>query len=336
MFYLMDTFLAKIEIIASRVLTKRKAKRLMNKNRKKTVLSEIWSWIDALIFAIFWVILINQYLFQLFVIPSPSMVSTLLVGDRVIVNKDAYGVELYPAGKKVATDNRRVQRDNIITFYNPEYTSKGPFFDVLSQVIYMGTLTLVNIDKNEDGTPAERLYVKRAVGLGGDRINFFDGNVTITPSGTASKVSEDKFRSDNNLSTAPARSIDQIYYPGLKAAGAITAYQENGLTAPSYYTDDYAKISGTRYDYKFDLYEFERARTKTETLLNPSDMSLRSEYAYYENGIYVPSGYVLPLGDNRDNSRDGRYFGPVREDRINGQVVGRFWPLSRIGVLTDK
>ena len=49
--------------------------------------------------------------------------------------------------------------------------------------------------------------------------------------------------------------------------------------------------------------------------------------------IYVPEGHVLPLGDNRDNSRDGRYFGPVGEEDINGKVLFRFWPPGRIGGL---
>lgn len=332
----MDTFLSNIESWASKRLTKRKALREYNKNKKKTVLSELWSWVDALLFAIFWVIILNQYLFQLFVIPSPSMVTTLLVGDRVIVNKDAYGVELYPAGKKTATSSRHVQRDNIITFYNPEYDSKGPFFDVLSQVVYMGTLTLVNIDKNEDGTPAERLYVKRAVGFGGDLIKFENGDVVITPSGIAESISEVDFREENGLSLAPRRIIDQEYYPGLEAVAKIDAYQEKGISTPQYVLDQYNTIKNSEYNYKFDLYEFEKERTRTNTFIDPSNMSARSDFAHYENGIYVPSGYVLPLGDNRDNSRDGRYFGPVKEDRINGQVIGRFWPLNRIAKLTDK
>ena len=178
----MERLLSFLERSTERRLTRRRQEKEYEKNRKHTVLGEIWSWVDALIFAIFWVIIINQYLFQLFVIPSPSMVATLNVGDRVIVNKDSYGVELYPAGGKVFTDDRRVQRDEIITFYNPEYDSRGPVFDVLSQVIYMGTLTLVNIDKNPDGTPAERLYVKRAAAMGGDRVIFEDGKWSFSPS----------------------------------------------------------------------------------------------------------------------------------------------------------
>ncbi len=334
----MDSFFTRLENYANRKLTLRKAQKEYIRNKKRTVLGEVWSWIDALIFAIFWVIIINQYLFQLFVIPSPSMVSTLLVGDRVIVNKDAYGIELYPAGKKAATAKRCVERDNIITFYNPEYESKGPVFDVLSQVVYMGTLSLVNIDKDEDGNPRERLYVKRAVGMDGDVVRFRNGNVEIKPSGTAGFIAESEFRKGNALSLGPNRSISQDYYPGLIAAAKLTAYQDKGLMsyAPDSVKNDYKTIAGTDYDYKFDFYQFENARLHMASELDFSDMALRSASAEYDNGIYVPSDYVLPLGDNRDNSNDGRYFGPVKESRINGRVVGRFWPLNRIGSLFDK
>ena len=214
---------------------------------------------------------------------------------------------------------------------------KGPFFDILSQVVYMGTLTLVNIDRNDDGTPAERLYVKRAAGMGGDTIVFDDGNVFIKPSGTDEFIPEELFRERTGLSSGPHRSVDSEYYPGLRAAGAITAYHEMGYDPflPRELYDSYMSLQGTGYDYVFDRYALEKARTETLASFDPSDMSLRSDSAVYQNGIYVPSGHVLPLGDNRDNSRDGRYFGPVEESRINGRVVGRFWPLSRISSLAD-
>lgn len=334
----MNKFFSFIENKTEMLLTKRKAKKLYLKQKNKTVLSEIWSWVDALLFAIFWVIIINQYLFQLFVIPSPSMVPTLLVGDRVIVNKDSYGIELYPAGKKILSKNRPVFRDDIITFYNPEYDSKGPIFDILSQVIYMGTLTLVNIDKNKDGTPAERLYVKRAVGLGGDEVKIEEGNVFIKLNGTDSFVSEALFRKNNNLSLGPNRSVDSSKYSGLNAAAIITAYQEKGKSeiVPQQVIRAYQKIQNTEYDYIFDFYEYQKVLSKKRKDFNPSDMNLRSEYSKYENGYYVPEGYVLPLGDNRDNSNDGRYFGPVKEEKVNGKVIGRFWPLNRIKNLSNQ
>ncbi len=333
----MERLLTFLEQCTEKKLTKRKQLKEYEKTKKRTVLGEIWSWVDALIFAIFWVIIINQYLFQLFVIPSPSMVATLNVGDRVIVNKDSYGVELYPAGTKVFTDGRRVQRDQIITFYNPEYDTKGPLFDILSQVIYMGTLTFVNIDKNEDGTPAERLYVKRAVGLGGDTIRFNEGNVLIKPSGTDSYIEEAEFRASNELAEGPHRTVIEEYYPGLKSFAVLNAYQEAGLERyiPQYEINTYMTLQDSPYTYVFDRYEYEAARTEALSKFDPSDMTLRSDAAHYSNGIYVPEDYVLPLGDNRDNSRDGRYFGPVMESRVNGRVIGRFWPINAISSLTD-
>lgn len=332
----MDKFLTFLENSAVRSLTKRKAKKEYKKNKKKTFLNEVLEWLDAIVFAIFWVIIINQYLFQLFVIPSPSMVSTLLVGDRVVVNKDAYGVELITGGKKILNEGNRVQRDDIITFYNPEYESRGPVFDILAQIIYMGTLSLVNIDKDSDGNPRERLLVKRACGLGGDEVYFDDGNVYIKAAGTNEYVKEEVFREKSSLTLAPERTIDSSLYPSLKAAAVLTSYSENGINLPNNKVELYSKIQNTEYDYKFDLYEYNREYNKTNALINPQDSNKRSEYAKYRASIYVPEGKVLPLGDNRDNSLDGRYFGPVSESRINGRVIFRFWPLKRISVLTNK
>jgi signal peptidase I len=48
-------------------------------------------WLDALIFAVVAVSLINIFLFQNYKIPTPSMESTLLVGDHLYVSKTAYG-----------------------------------------------------------------------------------------------------------------------------------------------------------------------------------------------------------------------------------------------------
>lgn len=53
--------------------------------------STIIEWIDALIFAVVAVTLINIYLFQNYKIPTPSMESTMLVGDHLYVSKLAYG-----------------------------------------------------------------------------------------------------------------------------------------------------------------------------------------------------------------------------------------------------
>ena len=53
--------------------------------------STVIEWLDALIFAVIAVTLINIFLFQNYRIPTPSMEKTLLVGDHLAVSKVAYG-----------------------------------------------------------------------------------------------------------------------------------------------------------------------------------------------------------------------------------------------------
>ncbi|MBK8025429.1 MAG: signal peptidase I [Chloroflexi bacterium] len=40
----------------------------------------------------------------------------------------------------------------------------------------------------------------------------------------------------------------------------------------------------------------------------------------------IPEGSFFFMGDNRNNSRDSRVFGPVTKDRIIGEAVVRYWP----------
>jgi len=50
----------------------------------------------------------------------------------------------------------------------------------------------------------------------------------------------------------------------------------------------------------------------------------------------VPPNSYLVLGDNRNNSYDGHYWGFVQSDRIIGRAVVRFWPLNRISGLSEE
>jgi len=47
----------------------------------------------------------------------------------------------------------------------------------------------------------------------------------------------------------------------------------------------------------------------------------------------LSEGEVFVMGDNRGNSRDSRFFGPVPLEIIEGEAFFMFWPPSRIGFM---
>ena len=59
-----------------------------------SVLFTIFSWIDAIVFALVAVYFINLYIFQNYQIPSSSLEKTLCVGDFLYVSKMAYGARV--------------------------------------------------------------------------------------------------------------------------------------------------------------------------------------------------------------------------------------------------
>jgi signal peptidase I len=65
--------------------------------------------------------------------------------------------------------------------------------------------------------------------------------------------------------------------------------------------------------------------TRTATTAGPS----AAPYALHRP-YRIPSGDVYVMGDNRAQSCDSRYWGPIPQSTIVGKVDLRIWPLSRL------
>jgi signal peptidase I len=65
----------------------------------------------------------------------------------------------------------------------------------------------------------------------------------------------------------------------------------------------------------------------------PQDERYRTYLARQDCGRYLGEGQILPLGDNRDNSQDGRFFGPIQEKKVLGRGAFIHWPVKRIGII---
>lgn len=140
------------------------------------IVFEVLSWIDALVQAVFMVLLLNIFIVQLYEIPSESMVPEFLIKDRVVVFKTTSGPK-FPLSNIGIPYVKKYHRGDIVVFRNPHYSDdrKSEVKSFLSQIVYMISLTSVNLNVDEDGNPKADPLVKRVCGLPGEQLMMQDG-----------------------------------------------------------------------------------------------------------------------------------------------------------------
>ncbi len=153
--------------------------------------------IKTIIYAIILALFIRTFFFQVFLIPSGSMLPTYQIGDRVVVPKFVYGIQnpFYNAAMKrkllfilpnpwyhndtwlsktkyIWKFKRVPQRFETIVFFPPEYPIGGPAYYFrgmkVNYPIYFQAPSLIG-----------ETYVKRVLGLPGDTLELKNGVVVI-------------------------------------------------------------------------------------------------------------------------------------------------------------
>ncbi|MFC4258338.1 signal peptidase I [Marinobacter lacisalsi] len=180
------------------------------------------------------VLVLRSFLVEPFQIPSGSMLPTLEVGDFILVNKYAYGLRLPVAGTKIV-DIGDPERGDIMVFRYPV-----------------------------DG---ETNYIKRVVGLPGDRIRYRNKTLYV------------------NGEEVPTRFVARL--PPL-----VMLEEQLGDVEHMIYRDT------------------------------------RNRSGAGENEWVVPDGHYFMMGDNRDNSKDSRFWGMVPDEMVVGKafLIWMQWP----------
>ena len=125
-------------------------KSLIDKDLKPYTKSKLRQNVEAILIALALALLIRTFVVQPFKIPSGSMIPTLLVGDHLLVNKFVYGTKI-PFLNKVVFPIEDIDRGDVVVFKFP----------------------------NDAGPKKGVHYIKRVVGLPGDKIDLERRDIII-------------------------------------------------------------------------------------------------------------------------------------------------------------
>ena len=152
-------------------------KRVKQKKKKKK--SEIRNWFDAILFAVIAATILRTFLIEAYTIPTSSMEKSLLIGDFLFVSKVSYGprVPITPLAFPLVHHTMPI--------------GDGKSYSESIQLPYHRMKGLGEVERNDCvvfNWPAETLgrpidkkenYIKRCVGLPGDKIELIDGKLMV-------------------------------------------------------------------------------------------------------------------------------------------------------------
>jgi signal peptidase I len=208
------------------------------------------------------VFVLRSFLFEPFRIPSGSMIPTLEIGDLILVNKYEYGIRLPVINKKVI-EVGQPKRGDVMVFRYP-------------------------LNPSQD-------YIKRVVGLPGDRVEYINKRLTINGQPVSLKKVDPYYDADRM----------QYYAQFVEGLGSV----DHRIIV----NDQVPPGLGGGF---------------------PNTHPGACQYSGSGVVCQVPPGHYFMMGDNRDNSEDSRFWGFVPDENIVGRaffIWMNFGNIGRIG-----
>lgn len=231
------------------------------------------------------VFILRGFIAEPFRIPSASMVPTVNVGDYILVNKFAYGVR-WPGVNARLLGTATPQRGDVVVFRFPGYvceTAPGHW-------VRTGDFSCQH---PEQSVPSEN-WIKRVIGVPGDRIAFANDQLTINGQPVAAQL-------QGPFGGNPAAPDDRYLL-----AHHATEWRETLPSARGPVTHATVRLTGGV----------------------PSPTVPNAQWP-----AVVPPGCYLVMGDDRGNSVDSRWWGCVPDQNVLGRAFVIWLSLPEAGGL---
>ncbi|MGL5722855.1 MAG: signal peptidase I [Brevinema sp.] len=298
----------------------------------------------------FLALLIRTLVIEASQIPSQSMVPNLLVGDTLMVEKVSLGAYVPVLGWKLPAFSKP-QANDMVVFLSPEWRSPGKMEEFITFI----SLSLINQDNTFDNP---KILVKRLVAEPGDTlamtnaILYKNGAELTKPSvGMAEQkvYNRGRYQGTTRMEIFPEgdgdkqRIIQRVPYQNI-LSNTLSLFDSFEFFK---YKDELVQqaFPNIRVPKKDDEAVFAEMPNYYERYLWSLLISQElGKPVVFDNGKIrinkkeverwtAKQDYFFVMGDNRDYSYDGRYFGFVPRGNIYGRPLFRYWPLNRANII---